>query len=128
MKRNKSIKLIILGLLIVFGVAILITNPLLRSEENIRERLLESTPIGTNMGDVIKFIENNKKWKIDQISYEHGFNHQGIYPSREVGEKSIRVELGDYRFVLETSVTVFWGFNKNSELIDIWVWKTVDSI
>lgn len=103
-------------------------NPLTRSEEKIKENLLKSTPIGTKMEDVVKFIESEKKWKIDYISYEQGFWHQRIYPNRTVGKKSIRAELGEYRFVFATSVTVFWGFDENSKLIDIWVWKTTDGL
>lgn len=56
-----------------------------------------------------------------------GFYHQRIYPKRIVGEKSIRVKLGEYRLFFTESVTVFWGFDENSELLEIWVWKTVDA-
>ena len=45
-----------------------------------------------------------------------------------VGEKSIRSYIGEYRFVFITSVTVLWGFDKNEKLIDIMVWKEVDSL
>lgn len=121
-----KIILLILVLLVVIGTIMLITNPLLRSEEKIRGKLLDSTPIGTKMDDVIKFIESNKKWKVAWISYEHGFNHQRLIPRKIIGEKSIRVEMGEYRFFLTASVTVFWGFDENSELVDIWVWKTTD--
>ncbi len=128
MKRKAiSIIVLILVLMSVIGVVIMITNPLLRSEEKIREKLLETTPIGTKMEDVIKLVERNEKWEVARINYERGFWHQRIYPNRTVGKKSIQVELGEYRFILITSVTVYFGFDENSELIDVWVWKTTDS-
>lgn len=127
MKRKViSVILLIFVLLIVLGTVMLISNPLIKSEAKIRENLLKITPIGTKMEDVVKSVESNKKWKVVDISYEHGFLHQRVYPRRTVGEKSIRVELGEYRFVLVTSVTAFWGFDENSELVDIWVWNTTD--
>ena len=43
-----------------------------------------------------------------------------------IGEKSISVLIGEYRTIFTTSVTVFWGFDENSKLIDIYVWKVND--
>lgn len=45
-----------------------------------------------------------------------------------VGKKNIRSDLGDYSTIFTTNVTVFWGFDEQSKLIDIWVWKTVDAL
>jgi hypothetical protein len=128
MDRKKIlIALLIIVLLIVLGAVKFMLNPLTKSEEQIRDKLLEDSPIGTHMKDVIKYIEGQRNWVVRTISYDHGFYHQRVYPNRTIGEKSIRVEMGDYGFFLTTSVTVFWGFDENSELIDIWVWKTVDA-
>jgi hypothetical protein len=122
------IAMIILVLLIVLGAVKYMINPLTNSEEQIRGKLLEATPIGMHMDDVLKYIEGQRKWVIRTISNDHGFYHQRVYPNRTIGDKSIRVELGDYGIVFTTSVTVFWGFDADSELIEIWVWKTVDSL
>jgi NADH:ubiquinone oxidoreductase subunit 3 (subunit A) len=115
-------------LLILLGIVIYFANPLLGSEGKIREKLLEYTPIGTKMNDVVSFIESREDWEIENTSYEHGFLHQGTQPPERIGEQSIRIYLGDYRIVFITSVTVFYGFDENSELIDIWVWKDTDVI
>lgn len=129
MNRKKIlIALLIIVLLIVLGAVKFMMNPLTKSEGQIREQLLQETPIGTHMDDVIKYIESHRKWEVVQISHKHGFLHQGISPRKRIGDKSIRVELGGYGIVFTTSVTVFWGFNENSELIEIWVWKTIDSL
>jgi hypothetical protein len=95
MKKIIIISSLIIVLSILFGAVIYMVNPLLRSEEKIREQLLESTPIGTKMESVIKFVEGKKKWEIDDISYDHGFLHQGKSPSERIGGKSIQVFLGD---------------------------------
>lgn len=108
------------------------SNPLFRSEEVIGERLLTQTPLGTSMDDVIQFLNLQKDWEIRNINYESGYLDRGLLRNKIIGTKSIRVSLGDYRaitsYYLETNVTVFYGFNDDKELIDIWVWKTTDGI
>jgi len=107
-------------------------NPLIQSENQLRNNLLEQTPIGTSMNDVVQFIKTKKNWEIDYISQEKGFVHQGRKPMETVGEKSIRVHLGEYRifskYYFVTDVTVYYGFNDKAELIDIWVWKVTDTL
>ena len=123
------------GVLVVIAV-IFALNPLRWPQEFIRERILKLTPIGTNMEDVIKTIEGKEKWETRYINYEHGYMRPGrpesadIALGREtiVGEKSIRVFIGEYRNIFITSVTVFWGFDENSKLIEIYVWKDTDSL
>ena len=42
---------------------------------------------------------------------------------------SIRASIGDYQgFPLKANVTVFWGFDKDGHMTDIWVWKMWDSL
>ena len=38
--------------------------PLRESDEEIRENILELTPIGMDIENVLKVIESNKEWKI----------------------------------------------------------------
>lgn len=68
MNRKKIlIALLIIVLLIVLGSVKFMMNPLTKSEEQIRGELLEATPVGTHMDDVITYIESQKKWEIEQI-------------------------------------------------------------
>jgi hypothetical protein len=101
-------------------------SDLRRLPEDIRADLLKEYPLGSTISDVeAKLRAKNLEPKV----YRNvGFLKQENATSEEVGDQSIRVELGGYRssFLLYTSVTVFWGFNARSELIDIWVWKTTD--
>jgi len=131
-------KIVICALLAIVLVAISISlsNPLRRSQEKIKESILELTPIGMGMDDVLKVIENNKRWEIRYVRYDFGYRRPGIPDPADValgrgtyiGEKSIRVFLGDYRNIFITSVTVFWGFDENSKLIDVYVWKDADTL
>ena len=121
--------LLILFAIIVTAVIMVLSNPLRRSAERIRDDMLELTPIGMSMEDVLEIIESNDRWEIKFVSHDFGFYRQEPNePRRTIGRQSIRAYTGRYRnlpFVLwdVIVVDVFWGFDENSELIDIWVWK-----
>ena len=81
------------------------------------------------MADVRAMIERHH-WRADGYREDQGFYDQRPSSSGKlVGEKSIRADLGNYPgFPFKTNVTVFWAFNGKGELIDVWVWKTVDAL
>ena len=127
------------GIILVFTVAFA-SNPLLRSEKHIRNKMLKLIPVGTSMEDVIKIIERNKKWEIEYTSHEHGYSMYGGRPSEPspeearakedtyIGEKSMRVYLGEYRIIFDTGVIVFIGFDGDSKLVNLHVRKDHDSL
>ena len=99
----------------------------------LRQRLFLSTPLGTKMADVQKYILK-KRWRIDCIAEDGGIPYQGNDETikktgRRIGDKHIRADLGDYTspILFLENATVFWGFDKQSRLVDIWVWKTIDA-
>lgn len=99
-----------------------------RSEETIRARLLEEVPLGSSMKQVEQQIAKHG-WELDHIDTNGGFYDQRVKPAKVTGAKSIRASLGDYRGIpFMVNVTVFWGFDASGSLIDIWVWKTEDSL
>jgi hypothetical protein len=127
MKNNKKkiIKyIIIIILILVFAISLPgIINPLRRPAWLIQAHMLLITPIGTGMEDVINFVESNENWDV-RINYNSGFLKQEPgKPRITIGEKSIRVFHGQYSTILNTFVTVYYGFDENENLIDIWVWK-----
>ncbi len=127
--RRKMIKyvLVIFVIIVMFSILIEFLNPLRRSDEKIREEILDVTPIGSSIEDVIRVIENKKNWKWNGRVQPNGFSKTiAGRPTTVVGSQSIRVFVGEYRNIFATTVTVFWGFNENSKLIDVWVWKTTD--
>jgi len=101
----------------------------------VRNHILRLTPIGTNMNDVIEVIDANENWRIWQISYEWGFEHPrgSVIDPVFIGDKFIRVYAGRYwpamvpvgGFLMETSVSIFWGFDEDGELIEVSVLKAM---
>ena len=99
-----------------------------RSEATIRKQLLAEVPLGSAMTRVEQQIARHQ-WKVSYKDLDSGFLDQRTNPYKVTGAKSIRASLGDYRgFPFMVNVTVFWGFDENGSLIDVWVWKTWDSI
>lgn len=117
-------------LVVVFFVITL--NPLRRSQEHIRERMLTLTPIGTSMEDVVKTIEGKEKWKVWNISSDGNWKpltqDSESYMDILIERKSIEVLLGEYRTIFITSVRVYWEFDEDLKLIDITVKKDTDSL
>lgn len=126
-----SLVVILIAIVLIEGMRV-IFNPLTRSEDTIREKMLTQIPSGTHMNEAINFAKKKKVWSDIEISHNYG------YPSNVdimtfVGEKHFSVYAGGYRsilslYLLKTDVEVYFGFNENSELIDIRVRKTIDSL
>ena len=133
--RKKNVFYIILAISAIILVMIItsLLNPLRKSKDEIRENMLNLTPVGTDMEDVIGIVESNRKWKIKWIDYERGYvidkwGTPGENNSIYVGEKSMRVYLGYYNPIFNTGVSVYYGFGADSKLIDIAVRKDKDSL
>ena len=119
---------------VILGVTIKkFSNPLRKSEERIREDMLELTPIGMSMGEVVEVIKSNEEWTIDWITYDYGYGldragSPGEDYHVEIGEKSIRIYIGKYNvgIIVPVHVIVYYGFDEDSQLIDIAVRKDMD--
>ena len=135
----KKIIVFFVILLILTSMAVIefLSNPLRKSEEHIQADLLDALPIGTCMNDVITMVENHRHWKVsgrimDDIGIIVGPRGPSIgYPlpdEEEVGVKSMELLLGNYHayFLIETHVSAFIAFDKNSELIDIAIRKSMN--
>jgi hypothetical protein len=121
--------LVIAGLI---GVTVLAAHPLRWPEAALRARLFWSVPLGTPMADVKRFIERNG-WTIDTYSEDRGFYDQRVRPAVMTGAKHIQASLGDYTafaliMPLRANVTVFWGFDESSRLVDLWVWRNIEGL
>jgi len=102
---NTTILIITIGIAIIAGVVF--SNPLRWSDEHIRNRFLQKTPLGTQFTDVKKYIEK-AGWKISVIDTEKSLSISGHYQ--------------DIPF--RADVTVFWRFDKDLRLIDICIDKS----
>jgi hypothetical protein len=75
--------------------------------------MLKYTPLGTSMEDVIEFVENNGRGS-DVTVRDVGFARRESGEERRIGERSIR-------FCYTGRVRIYYGFDENDELIEIWV-------
>ena len=124
----KTITITISSLVVLLLILSIARNPLRLPDIVIKDYLLSELPLGTNIKVVEQFVRE-KEWKLAYVSRTTGYIDQQSPTNKVVGEMSIRAELGSYQGLpFETSVTVFWGFDKKGNLIDMWVWKTRDGI
>lgn len=115
-------------LLIGVGILFLLSNPLRWPASCIHWYILKITPIHSELNAVKKVIDN-KDWEIQSYSTDQGFYDQRKSPDKTTGAMHIEASLGDYQGIpFEANVTVFWGFNDQGKLIDVWVWKTWDGL
>lgn len=94
--------------------------------EDIREELLQETPLGMPLDEVIKVL--NKKGYSLVLDPDRGFWKRDT--DLVVGVKHIEANLGTYTTLFRGTVgwqtmyvTAYWGFNNKDQLVDIWIWK-----
>jgi len=128
MFTNRKRLLGVFLLVAVVGLAFIGCSSLRRSEGTIRGHLERLTPLGTQYDVAVQTLEHH--FSHVQKNETTGFLRQENGQQEVVGVKSIQVHLGEYRNVPigSTSVDAYWGFDKNGKLIEIWVWKTTDSL
>lgn len=126
MKETILIAFVLAALLAGF-VAVVFSNPLRQPETAIRESLLQDTPLGSSLS-VVRVYAQEQGWDIQCVNEEGGFYDQRTRPAKVTGQQSLRASLGDYHSPFLTEVTVFWGFDEQSRLMDIWVWKVTDAL
>jgi hypothetical protein len=99
-----------------------------QAQDRLKKELLERVPLGSDISDVRSLIQE-EEWRVAYDDETRGFLDQRVRPPRTVGTKSIRAELGSYQGPpWRTFVTIFWGFDRDGKLIDVWVWKTHDTL
>jgi hypothetical protein len=102
-------------------------NELRKSEEKIKGEILNHVPWGSDISEVIDFLKTSN-CEIRFIDKDDGFLDQRVRPAKVTGEMSVGANFGDYReFFFLTNVQVYFAFDKDGKLFDIWVWKTTDA-
>lgn len=125
--KKKKAALMVLIVFVLF-ILFVVTNPLRWPEPLLRSYVLYNTPIDSKFDKVERIIKK-KNWEIAYTDKSKGFWDQRSSSNKKTGVMSIRASLGDYQGIpFVCNVTVFWGFNAEGNLIDIWVWKTWDGI
>ena len=131
MKKYIIIIILSVAAIIILTIAITVfTNPLRGTEEQIRERVLRLTPVGTSMEEVLQVIDDNRRWE-PGISHPRGIpwyivRHTipGFPFDGSIGSQSISVYVRTHRFfIIPNWVEMFWGFDEDGYLIDVRIRK-----
>jgi hypothetical protein len=87
---------------------------------------LKSTPLGSDYQQVLSFC-TSKRLKCHS-SETSGYLNQDT--NRTVGVQSVWGVVQESKAIpfFQTTTEAFWGFDANGKLIDVWIWKTNDSL
>ena len=141
-KKNQKKKILKYALLTILGLVVIIVlfNPLMRTTNQIRRNLLRTIPVGIHMDDVVDIIERHGRWKIAGTSVRFGVSLTPLdgRPSSAseftsehvevVGQKRIRMHMGSYHIIFQRHVIVYFAFDADGYLLDIFVRKEIDLI
>jgi hypothetical protein len=119
--KRKAIVLVvaIFALAIAAYSAHIATDPLRRSNSEVREWLLEKVPLGSSFEDA-RAVAIKDHWT---ITFEVPFNA----PSPFMGERWIGYDVGHYGWPFPLHVTSKWRF-MDDKLVDIQIEKIGDAI
>ncbi len=106
--------------ILIIAIYVLLDFNLRLPSGMIRLRYLISTPIGTNISDVKKYLETNNYENVYVINFGYSIEDQGSY--------YIKLNIGDYRWIFVRSVVGIWIFDENKKLIEIIVRKEIDAL
>ena len=128
-KHILLLPVILVGILLARPLIPMVYNPKRRPSPMIRNHILRHTPIGTHIDDVITIIERNERWGTPSINRSSGFFHPRPwdYGARFfeliIGHKHIQARPEMYRILLlPARVTrIFWGFDEDGKLIEVYV-------
>jgi len=129
MQKSIIIILSVVAIVILTIAISVLTNPVRGTEEQIRERTLRITPVGTNIEEVLEIIESNRRWKI--LNFPRGWVPLSSLPESEIQAfKRERVQMNAIQVVLGRSlffmtVDVLWEFDEDGYLIDVRVRRYV---
>ena len=125
--KTTPFKIIVITAILVVILIVVLSNPLLWPTKFIQMRILILTPIGTSMEDVIKVIENNKKWRVLQNSgYEPWSTVSDAFIEDTKDRKTIVIQIGTYYTPFTTDVSVAWRFDDDLKLIKVEVSKSTE--
>jgi uncharacterized membrane protein len=125
---------------IVLGIAVAVVaqanaqanaHPLSKSKEEIRARLLERTPLGTDIETVLNSRPGSSRYVYENFGIVMSGDipypaTSPIPPGQEpIGEKAIKAYLGSYtpRWPFSVYVEAYYAFDGDGKLIEIAIWK-----
>jgi len=126
----------ILAMIMVYTIP-MIWNPMRRPNPMPTNYVLNLTPLGTHIDDVINTVENHRDWRVERINLEQGFVDRRRSSSEGgwrnpviIGNKSVRVRVPPYRpvgLLSQTVVAIYYGFDADGYLIEVFVFRSTAS-
>ncbi len=98
-----------------------------KTSEEIRNSILEITPIGSSYEDVLNAIDKNG-WEIIWINHEHKHHYTDLESDVIVGDVSIRAKITTYMRFFKVHVQAYWGFDEESKLIAVEIREDAESL
>ena len=133
--RGRKIFIAVIALLFLAWGISMIADPIRRPRPMVRNYVLRLTPMGTDIDEVVRILENVEGWTIMFVDYNLGFTlptAPNPYDTA-IGNQSIRVFAGNYwpsnfpiiGLIQWTTVSIFWGFDEDGKLIEVYVRKSL---
>ena len=120
---SKRAFIFILLLLISIFFVIYETWPIVQSEEKIRSNMLSKFPVGTSKEIIWEYVQPFNKGRANAISQREIGWRKDYINDPLVGVSRIRAMVYDFPPI---SVSVIWMFDKEDNLIEVAVLKTID--
>jgi len=135
-----KVSIVVLGVIaVVVGI---LTPPFFRTPKSMMGDVLKFTPMGTHIDEVAEIVRNQtvvrnvNEWREPTISYDSGyvdpFGEVPGWPTIAkprshtiVGHQSVRVYY-ETRSRIYIYISVYWGFDEEGKLIDVFLTKSLD--
>jgi len=125
--------ILVISIVLVIAIIMIIFNPIVSlrfsPEWYIKRGVLKYTPIGTDIGYVVDYINKNNDWT---FSTSGGAKLWSMLSEDEINEiyssGSIYVCIGEYDDLFKVDVQVIWFFDDDSEVERVFVRKIVNGI
>ena len=149
---KKAIKRIVIILIVIVALPflayglLLLTTPISRSDESVRDYVFRQIPAGTSWEDAIAIIEE-EEWEIEEISTDSGLrindvagnvsfatSEEMLYgvkdseTTRIVGTQAMYVRLGEYYGPFHEAVFAYLAFDENGELVEVAIRRDIDAL
>ena len=123
MKRIYRILGVVAVIAVGMTVALYASNPLRRSDDSVREWLLEKVPIGSDIG-TLRSVAEREGWRVngEWSGHQPHADWGGVD-----GDTVVWIYLGGYRNVFRVDFDSFWAFDENDELTAIATRRMVDA-
>ena len=124
MNARRKIGIAVLSVGVIGASFVSLSNPLRRSDESVREWLLESVPVGSSE-ETLMAVAEQKGWTVNSVwdGYSLHSDWGGIDGSRVAW-----IYLGGYRNLFRTDLDSFWAFDESGRLMDVKTRRMTDAL